>query len=118
MSEAENKELEETIKTLKRLVEFYNNEEYESYEALSYCEIEAIETVLKELNNSISKEKVLKKLKEQEKLRKKYWEENDIMINFIDKKSSIISQEKLKINDKHMQLNGATKILQELLEEK
>lgn len=44
-----NKELENAIKVSKNLVDFYNSEDYDCFEALSYNEINAIETVLTEL---------------------------------------------------------------------
>ena len=69
-SKADNKELEEAIKTLKRLVEFYNSEEYDCYDALSYRGIEAIETLLKELKRLQEENKTM----ETEIAERVYWE--------------------------------------------
>ena len=79
--------------------------------------VEILKSVLQELDNSISKEKVRKAIKVKEKLRKHYWKENTIKLHFIDTNISKIKIEELETNNKHMQLDGEIKALQRLLEE-
>lgn len=118
-----DKELE-ILKNLSRYLQLKidNGEHKIIYNDLMWDEktidcINAIETLIRTVENSIDKSVVLEKLNKKKQEREIYWLENEIMLNFIhDEKRATISLEELKINDKSMELLGEIKCLQELLQ--
>ena len=113
-------ELEEVVIFLMKVAK-----EYKTYGDLDNPEFEdtkkiakSIETVLQALKDSISKKKIRNLLIEKQTERKIYWEQNNIMLNFIDKDAAEITEKELEINDKSMQLYGSIKVLRELLKDK
>ncbi len=82
-------------------------------------EIEAIETVLKALENSIPKETIKKLIKEKEVERKPYYNKNHISLHFIhNNEKAEVTKEELEVNNKSMETYGEIKALKELLEGK
>lgn len=76
MSKTDNKELEEAIKDLKKLVQLRKNKRGEIKYDTCICSTKDLDVVLQALENSISKEVIKEKKQELEKEYKECLEEN------------------------------------------